>query len=192
MTRTTSTVFLTVLLAVGAGAAGCDRGGSASGASSPSASASVGRQQLLALGQEWVQCLRDHGLTRMPDADLTPDGYLQFPPQGRYNWKGDLRNRPQVIEACKSIEDRYPPTAFRPKDQVSAEDLRKLAEYAKCIREHGIPEFPDPNAAGEFDLTGTSLANGIPPAQMNPAALACRHIWSEGLRILDNNGGGKK
>ncbi|SCL34711.1 hypothetical protein GA0070624_5063 [Micromonospora rhizosphaerae] len=191
MTRTTSTLFLTALLAVCAGAAGCDPGRSASGASSPSASASVSRQQLLALGQEWVQCLRDHGLTRMPDADLTPEGYLQFPPQNGYNWKADLHNRPQVIEACKSIEDRYPPSAFRPKEQVSAENLRKLAEYAKCIREHGIPEFPDPNAAGEFDLTGTSLANGVPPQQMNPAAQACRHIWSGDIRIQDN-GGGKK
>ncbi|RKN57628.1 hypothetical protein D7193_02955 [Micromonospora costi] len=179
------------MLAVGAGAAGCDRGGSASGGSSPSASASVGRQQLLALGQEWVQCLRDHGLTRMPDADLTSDGYLQFPPQGGYNWKDDLRTRPQVIDACKSIEDRYPPTAFRPKDQLSADDLRKLGEYAKCVREHGIPDFPDPNAAGEFDLTGTPLANGITPEQMNAAQPACRHIWSGDLRILDN-GGGKK
>ncbi|MEU5943832.1 hypothetical protein ABZ807_32830 [Micromonospora sp. NPDC047548] len=191
MTRTASTVFLAALLAVGAGAAGCDSSDSASGAASPSASASVSRQQLLALGQEWVQCLRDHGLTRMPDADLTPEGYLQFPPQGGYNWKTDLHNRPQVVEACKSIEDRYPPTAFRPKEQLSAEDLRKLAEYAKCIREHGVPDFPDPNARGEFDLTGTSLANGLPPRQMNVAQDACKHLWSGEVRISDN-GGGKK
>lgn len=189
MTRTMSTLFLAALLAVGV--AGCDRGGSASATSSPSASASAGRQQLLALGQEWVQCLRDHGLTRMPDADLTQDGYLQFPPQGGYNWKADLRNRPQVIEACKSIEDRYPPTAFRPKQQLSAEDLRKLGEYAKCVREHGIPEFPDPNAAGEFDLSGTPLANGIPPQQRNTAEQACRSIWSGDVKFRDN-GGGKK
>ncbi|MGR6318245.1 hypothetical protein Q2K19_01595 [Micromonospora soli] len=193
MTRTTSTVFLTALLVVGV--AGCDRGGSLSGGSSPSASASVSRQQLLALGQEWVQCIRDHGMTRMPDADLTSDGFLQFPPQGGYEWKSDLRNHPGVIEACKSIEDRYPPTAFRPKQQVSAEDLRKLGEYAKCIREHGIPEFPDPNAAGEFDLTGTPLANGLPPQQMNAAEQACRQIWSGDIRVRDNGGGangGKK
>ncbi|MFG2058399.1 hypothetical protein ACGFI9_30685 [Micromonospora sp. NPDC048930] len=189
MTRTMSTVFLTVLLAVGA--AGCDTGGAASGASSPSASPSVSRQQLLALGQEWVQCIRDHGLTRMPDADLSPDGYLQFPPQGGYNWKADLRNHPGAIEACQSIEERYPPTAFRPKQQFSADDLRKLGEYAKCIREHGVPEFPDPNAAGEFDFAGTPLANAEPP-QMRAATEACRQIWSGDVRIQNGPGGGKK
>jgi hypothetical protein len=192
MTRTTSTVFLAALLAVGAGVAGCDRGGSPSGASSPSASPSVSRQQLLALGQEWVQCIRDHGLARMPDADLSAEGYLQFPPSGGYDWKADLRNHPQAIDACRSIEDRYPPTAFRPKQQPSAADLRKLAEYATCIREHGIPEFPDPNAEGAFDLSGTPLADGIPAQRMNPAADACRNIWSGEVRIQDNSGGGKK
>ncbi|GHJ54288.1 hypothetical protein Nm8I071_35950 [Nonomuraea sp. TT08I-71] len=188
-------MFLAALLAVGAGAGGCDRGGAASGAPSPSASASVSRQQLLALGQEWVQCLRDHGLPRMPDADLSPEGYLQFPPQGGYEWKTDLRSHPRAIEACKSIEDRYPPTAFRPKAQLSSEDVRKLGEYARCIREHGIPEFPDPNSAGEFDLTGTPLADGVPPQRMNPAAQACRQVWSGDVRIHDNGGGangGKK
>lgn len=187
MTRTTSTVFLTALLAVGA--AGCDSGGPPSRTSNPSASASASRQQLLALGQEWVQCLRDHGLTRMPDAELSPEGYLQFPPQNGYDWKADLTNRPRIVDACRSIEDRYPPSAFRPRQQFSAEDLRKLAEYAKCMREHGVPEFPDPNADGGFDLTGTSLANGN-PAQMAAANQACKHIWSGEIRI--NGGGGKK
>ena len=184
-------VFLAALLAVGAGAAACDPGGSPSRASNPSASASVSRQQLLTLGQEWVRCMRDHGMTRMPDAELSPEGYLQFPSQNGYNWKADVRNHPGIIEACRSIEDRYPPSAFRPREQFSAEDLRKLAEYAKCVREHGVPEFPDPNAAGEFDLTGTSLASGIPPRRMNAADEACKHIWSGDVRIQDN-GGGKK
>ncbi|WP_262286674.1 hypothetical protein [Micromonospora sp. MA102] len=197
MTRTTSTVFLIALLAVGAGTAGCDPGGAASGSSGPSASASGSRQHLLALGQEWVQCIRAHGLPRMPDAELSQDGYLQIAPQAGYDWKADLRNHPTTIDACKSIEDRYPPNAFRPKEQFSAADLAKLAEYAKCIREHGIPEFPDPNAAGEFDLTGTSLANGIPEQQMSPAARACQQIWTGDVRITDNGGtvhggGGKK
>ncbi|MET8911839.1 hypothetical protein [Micromonospora sp. NPDC004551] len=191
MTRTTSTVFLTALLAVGAGAAGCDPGGAASGAS-PSASASVSRQQLLALGQEWVQCIRAHGLTRMPDAQLSQEGYLEFPPSGGYEWKRDLSNHPQAIDACKSIEDRYPPNAFRPKEKFSAEDLRKLADYAKCMREHGLPEFPDPNAAGEFDFSGTPLENGVPAQKKNTAEQACRHIWDGDIRIKNGGGGGKK
>lgn len=185
MTRTKSTVLLCALLA--AGLAGCDSGGSAA-PPSPSAAAGANRQQLLALGQEWVQCLRDKGLTRMPDAELSQDGYLQFPAAGGYNWKDDLGDRRTIIEACQPIEDRYPPNAFRPRQQFSADDLRKLAAYAECVRKHGLPDFPDPNAAGEFDLSGTPLANGIPRQLREQAEAACHDIWSGDVRVT---GGGK-
>jgi hypothetical protein len=190
MTRTTSTVLLLALLV--AGAAGCDPGGSGgSPTASASASAGVNRQQLLALGQEWVQCLRDKGLTRMPDAEVNQEGYLQFPAAGGYNWKEDLRTHRSIIEACQPIEDRYPPNAFRPKDQFSADDLRKLAAYAACVRQHGLPDFPDPNAAGEFDVTGTPLANGMNGRLREQAETACRHIWSGDVRVTGGNGGKK-
>jgi hypothetical protein len=195
MTRTTCTVLLAALLA--AGIAGCDTGGPGGGSATPPSSAPAGRQQLLALGQEWVKCLRDKGLPRMPDPELSSEGYLQFPVAGGYNWKDDLRKHPATIEACQSIEDRYPPNAFRPRQQFTADDLRKLAEYAACVRGHGIPEFPDPNAEGEFDLSGTPLANGIPGALRDKADEACRQIWSGDVRVTGGTGakggkGGKK
>jgi hypothetical protein len=190
MTRTKSAVLLTVLL--GAGLAGCHAGG-APGSAAPSASAAVSRQQLLALGQEWVQCLRGKGITRMPDAQLTEDGYLTFQPQGGYNWKEDVGKHLDVINACKAIEDKYPPNAFRPKQQLSADDLRKLAEYAKCLRAHGLPAWPDPDTDGSFNLEGTSLANGVPKAAMAKATQACSSIWSGKVSVRSGTaGGGKK
>jgi hypothetical protein len=181
-------MLITALVA--AGLAGCDAGGDTA-SSSPSATASADRQQLLALGQEWVRCLRGQGLTRMPDAELSQDGYLQFPAVG-YDWKRDLSKHPTMIDACRSIEDRYPPTAFRPKEQFTADDLRKLAEYAACVRQNGIPAFPDPNSKGEFDLAGTSLAHGIPGPLRDKADAACHHIWSGTVKVTGSDGGGKK
>ncbi|MFC7273020.1 hypothetical protein ACFQS1_03410 [Paractinoplanes rhizophilus] len=181
------TVLLIAIFAAGLGLAGCDAGDDP-GAPATTASAGTDRQQLLSLGQEWVKCLRDHGLTRMPDAELSTDGYLQFAASDGYNWKEDLRNRQSVIDACQPIEDRYPPNAFRPKEQVSADDLRKLAEFAKCVRAHGLPDFPDPNQAGEFDLSGTPLANGIPANLRDQAEEACKSIWSGGVKITGGSG----
>jgi hypothetical protein len=193
MTKKTPTVLLAVLVA--AGLAGC--GGGSSASPKPSASASASRQQLLALGQQWVQCLRSHGLTRMPDANLSQEGYLQFPPVGGYNWKEDLAKHKTIIDACQPIEDSYPPHAFRPKDQLSADDLRKLAEYAKCVRANGIPDFPDPDSTGTFNVTGTSVANGLPANLKNQVDQACRSIWSGEIKMNGGNGtehggGGKK
>ena len=197
MTKTRSTVHLTTLLAgvvlLAAGPAGCD--GGPAGSANPTASASAGRQQLLALGQQWVQCLRSHGLTRMPDAQLTQDGYLSFPPAAGYNWKADIGKHRSIVQACQSIEDSYPPNAFRPKDQVSAADLRKLADYAKCARAHGIPDFPDPDATGTFDVTGTSMAHGVPATVKNQVDQACAAIWSGKITMTGGSGdkgGGKK
>jgi hypothetical protein len=178
-------VLLTLLLA--GGIAGCDANHTPSASASPSAN----RQALLSLGQQWVQCLRGHGLTRMPDAQVSQDGYLEFPADG-YDWKNDLVKHRDIINACKSIEDGYPPDAFRPKQQFSAADLRKLAEYATCVREHGLPGFPDPNAAGEFDVTGTPLAGGIPGPLRDQADAACHSIWDGAVKITGSAGGGKK
>ncbi|MBU2668066.1 hypothetical protein KOI35_31605 [Actinoplanes bogorensis] len=180
---------MSTVLLIGLLTAGCSGGGGGS-PTTPESSA-PGRQQLLALGQEWVQCLRDHGLTRMPDAQLSQDGYLQFVPDRSYNWKDDLVKRRSIIEACQSIEDRYPPNAFRPKDQPSAGDLRKLAEFATCIRAHGLPAFPDPNQAGAFDLAGTPLAQGVPGDRWDQANDACKGIWSGEVRMLGIAGGKK-
>ncbi|MEV4537465.1 hypothetical protein AB0J82_27170 [Asanoa sp. NPDC049518] len=188
MTRTKSTVLIAMLLA--AGLAGCEAGPASGG--TPSATPSVSRQQLLSLGQEWVQCMRDKGLPRMPDAQLTEDGYLSFPPADGYNWKEDGANHPDIIEACKPIEDRYPPNAFRPKQQLSADDLRKLREYAECLRTHGLPAWPDPDSDGTFDLSETTLADGAPRDAMDRATEACRSIWSGSVKIRDGSGGGKK
>jgi hypothetical protein len=197
MTKTSFTALLTALptALLAFAAAGCDPGGSPSAASDPSPSASANRQEALAVGQEWVRCLRERGLTRMPDAEISPEGFLNFPPQNGYEWKRDLAKRPDIIEACKPIQDRFPASAQRPRDEYSAEDLRKLKEFASCIRSKGIPEFPDPNSAGEFNLVGTPLENENPNVRFKAAEDACKHIWSGGLKIVDGGGGksgGKK
>ncbi|WP_433303483.1 hypothetical protein ACQP2F_12125 [Actinoplanes sp. CA-030573] len=188
MTKKSSTVLIIAVLA--AALAGCSGGG---GGGDPAASASAGanRQQLLALGQQWVQCVRDHGLPRMPDAQLSQDGYLEIAPTRGYDWKNDLAKHRSIIEACQSIEDSYPPNAFRPKEQYSAEDLRKLAAYAKCARAHGIPDWPDPDTSGAFDVTGTSMEHGVSGRLRDQIDEACKSIWSGNIKLSGGSGGKK-
>ena len=33
-----------------------------------------------------------------------------------------------------------------------ATDQDKAVKFAECIRAHGVPDFPDPDAKGDFDL----------------------------------------
>ena len=58
----------------------------------------------------------------------------------------------------------------------------KALAYARCMRSHGVPDFPDPNSAGEFNkatMGQLSASN----SQYQAAAQAC-------ARLLPNSGSG--
>jgi hypothetical protein len=47
--------------------------------------------------------------------------------------------------------------------------MTKLRTFAKCIREHGVPNFPDPDEDGNFDLP-----DGMDDAALRDAQTACK------------------
>jgi len=54
--------------------------------------------------------------------------------------------------------------------------------YARCVRSHGVPDFPDPDSSGQFSKTTLNrLAAGN--SQYQTATGACTHL-------LPNSGGG--
>jgi hypothetical protein len=58
----------------------------------------------------------------------------------------------------------------------SAADLAKLKAYAKCMREHGIPDFPDPKADGTFPIIGTPLEHEGKSERVLSAMDACKDV----------------
>ncbi len=150
-----SGLLASALVAVVLLAAGCSGGSAGPGvagqgsSSAPGASASPSgdpREAELA----YAQCMRDHGISDFPDPQ--PGGGIAIQPgQG-----GDLApDNPQfkaADEACKSLLPP-PPSA---KDQQ--QEYEQMLRYAKCMREHGFPDFPDPKP-GE----GISIDAGAHP-----------------------------
>jgi hypothetical protein len=53
---------------------------------------------------------------------------------------------------------------------------RDLLAYAQCIRSHGVPDFPDPNAQGSFNTHGI---NGNSPV-VQAAVRTCQHLLPNG------------
>jgi hypothetical protein len=53
--------------------------------------------------------------------------------------------------------------------------------YARCVRSHGVPDFPDPNSAGQFNKTTMDQLSAS-NSQYQTATQACAHL-------LPNNGG---
>jgi hypothetical protein len=127
--------------------AGCaekaDRTPVASAGGGPSASASAPADQA-AKGREFARCMRAEGI-EMPDPG--PDGMAAMP-AGRADDKAAVKKMEAALEKCREFlpDGGEPPKA-------SAEDLAKARAYAKCIREHGLAGFPDPDPeTGQFRL----------------------------------------
>jgi hypothetical protein len=54
---------------------------------------------------------------------------------------------------------------------------------AQCMRSHGLPDFPDPDSSGDFNLTTQSGDNqAVDPdsSQFETAYTACRHLLAGG------------
>jgi hypothetical protein len=65
---------------------------------------------------------------------------------------------------------------------MSPSSRQELARFAACIRAHGIPNFPDPNGQGMFDVGGTS---GIDPSspQFQAIQKKCQSLEPPGWQL---------
>jgi hypothetical protein len=145
--------------------AGCGAAQTVNGASVEQRAAAVLRQL--------AHCVRAHGLADFPDPQVGSDGVARFP---------DSAPRVPVAtqQACRSIAARIPPqyTSTAP---ASSGDYRKLLTFARCVRSHGMPDWPDPNALGEFPINARIEQGG--KRLFSPALHAC-------ARLLPNPNGG--
>jgi hypothetical protein len=133
------------LLTMAALAAGCSSGsgpGVASAGSSSSRAAAAGTQKASTLA--YAKCMISHGVKNFPEPNA--QGQLQMA-----NGQMPDVNSPQfqkAMQACKALN----PASVAPGEQ--AQHQAALVQYAKCMRAHGVPNFPDPSADGSFDVGG--------------------------------------
>jgi len=176
--RTAAGIVLIGLLAL----AGCD-GGKAGVGAAPSASAGgMSDAQLQVLVNDLVQCVRQHGAPGMPDVPVR-NGHIVLPDENSVD-QATQQNIPAARQACKAVEDRIPPsvlddTAGQPSGPTAA-DVPKLREFARCMRNNGEPDWPDPKADGSFP--GQDLREGKTP-QFRAAIEACRQYWDGPMRF---------
>jgi hypothetical protein len=71
-------------------------------------------------------------------------------------------------------------TSSGPNTKLTARD--KAVKFAECIRAHGVSDFPDPNASGEF-VYGASVS----PAVFKKAVDACKDLQPPGTLSADRS-----
>jgi hypothetical protein len=105
--------------------------------------ASVDQRALVVLRQ-LARCVRAHGIPSFPDPQVGGDGVPRLPDSAP-------RVPPSTQQQCRTITARIPPD-YTSTTPVSTDDFQKLLQLARCIRQHGIPDWPDPNRLGEFPI----------------------------------------
>jgi hypothetical protein len=88
---------------------------------------------------KFSNCMRDNGVSEFPDPDasgeLTIDGVL--------NGSSLDSNSPAWKEAIGACKDLQPP-GFTGDEDVSDAEQEVRLEFAQCMRDNGVEDFPDP------------------------------------------------
>jgi hypothetical protein len=127
-----------------------------SGSASPSPGGSA-----YAVSLAFAQCMRDHGYPRFPGPDRA----------GNFNLTGIDLNTPRGRSAAGACGSQAAPANPNP-GQQNAQALSRGLKFARCMRAHGVTNFPDPNPAGQNSF---AAGNGQVPL-VRRALTACRPL----------------
>jgi hypothetical protein len=159
--RYTAALMVTALAALAA----CSSG-SGHAAPAPSSTA-LTEAQILALGKEVANCVRQNGVPGFPDP-YYQDAKLQLPPidsameqQMQAALEGPCKALWTRLEAVLAEQENGGRRDDQPRGPMSAENLGKLQQYTQCMREHGFPTWPDPDATGFYHVDGSGLPEGL-------------------------------
>jgi hypothetical protein len=117
----------------------------------------------------YSQCMRDNGYVEFPDP--LPDGGIRFLVE-----PGSAPRFQAAAAACRHLA----PEGLRD-EEIAPEDLEALLKLSQCVRANGVPEFPDPDAEGRFDLRGVSEGPGDP--RLESAMDACGEL-RQGVPVM--------
>jgi hypothetical protein len=98
---------------------------------------------------QFAQCVRDHGHPDFPDPTVDAQGQPQLP-------DGVAKPDDGVVQACRSFLSQLP-ASNRPNNPPP--DPAMMRRFAQCMRDHGIDDWPDPDAQGRFTFPSSLGAN---------------------------------
>ncbi|HLJ99896.1 MAG TPA: hypothetical protein VKU39_08320 [Streptosporangiaceae bacterium] len=118
----------------------------------------------------YARCMRSHGVPDFPDPD-----------------SGGNFNLPSAVSSQETAANQVCNHLLNVGTQLSAAQtqhaLRQLVRYARCMRAHGVPNFPDPQITSggigvpggfTFDTAGRDLDQKSPHYQA--ASRACQSL----------------
>ncbi|WP_157563020.1 hypothetical protein [Micromonospora chokoriensis] len=130
--------------------------------------------------RDHVKCLNDHGFATVRyngrDAPQLLTDYPIYQP-----------NDPKVLECVRLFPVPEEPVHGLD-NKPSAEVLERDRKFAVCMREHGVTEFPDPEAGGGIEYPGGKA--GYLRLQAKPAWAPALQACEEQFPMPRTSGGG--
>jgi hypothetical protein len=154
------TLALTATLALVAGCGGRDDAGTTSAASSETDQAA-----------KFAQCMRENGVPDFPDPT---GGGIQLNAQPG---SGLDPNSPQFKQAQQACQDQAP-AGLQSGSGSSSDTQAQLLKFAKCMRENGVPDFPDPTVQAGGIVVGQAGEVDTNSPEFKRAQQACNQLLS--------------
>ena len=133
--------------------AGC---GSAS--SSPSSSTTPSFQSFTSAAYRYADCMRTHGVANFPDPQIVNQ-------PGQHGIKQTISPAlvasPRFEPAQKACRGILPtPINVNPSQLAQQQHARaqNVLAFARCLRSHGVPNFPDPTSQGQLTVEMVTAA----------------------------------
>jgi len=163
---------ISVLAAAVLLATGCSDSPSATGSgSTPNAGASANS----AIPVAYSRCMRSHGIPGFPD----PDSSGQISKHAILQLGVSTSVLQTAQRACERLWPYHAPTQAQQRQQL-AQDLM----FARCMRSHGVPDFPDPTSSGGQPEFVISLSRvGMSESQLLVKAHQCQHVLPTGTPL---------
>jgi hypothetical protein len=126
-----------VVLAAAAVLAGCGSGPGHAGGTTAQAGSATPDDETMAI----ITCYRTHGDPSFPDP-------IYDPSDGRWHFAVSPGSAPTSTQrACQHL---FPSNNASP--PVPQAQFQQLVRLAECLRQHGVPNWPDPDPNGSFGL----------------------------------------
>jgi hypothetical protein len=161
-------------------------GATTTSTTTPAGTKRGGSRSTVSAARAWhnlAQCYRSHGLA-VADPTVNADGTSSWSTSSGV--PQEVKNAARTIgkDACRAEYGALPSQALHPPPTPA--ELHGLVLLARCMREHGIPDWPDPDSRGAFRLNARLQAfgkNGSPEGMR--ALRACSHYnLGDGLVIV--------
>ena len=161
-------VAVAAVTAVGLAAAACSASSSSAGAGGSANTTSAVR---------YTSCMRSHGVPDYPGPDSS--GYLPKITPSNEQQLGVSQSRFNTAQAaCQALWPYQAPTQAEQRQEL-ADDLK----FARCMRAHGLPGFPDPAPEPDGPRFLISVSkDGFNPHSARVLVLAheCQHVLPAG------------